>query len=186
MVAPIKTNHPLVYRFDNILSHEDFSYIENHLKSKIPYIPNINSNLEPWHENQNLLYNNINDYKTKKLINSCRFLINQLTFFSYKQLCFPTHTDLVLWQEGRRMEFHVDDGREDLLCRHYSSVLYINDNYEGGETIIKGSPNYISKPKKGSIIIFESNIPHRVNKVLKGHRATLALWFTKDKNHIEI
>jgi Rps23 Pro-64 3,4-dihydroxylase Tpa1-like proline 4-hydroxylase len=191
MITPIKTNHPLVYRFDNVLPVEDCLSLEQYLKYKVHYNPKIDLNLQPWHENQNLNYINIVEgTDIKKIINSCRFLINQLIFFSYKQLCFPTYTDLVLWQKGRKMDFHNDNGNNEIpeiYHRHFSSVLYINDEYKGGETVIKGSPNYISTPKKGSVIIFKSDdsCRHKVNEVLEGNRITLSTWFTTNRNCIE-
>ena len=191
MITQVNTGHPLVFRFDNVFSPEECLVIENYVKEKIDIKPNINTDIEPWHENQNINYNNIDDINIKKLINSYRFLTTQFIFYAFNQPSLPTFTDIVFWQEGRYMNFHVDDGYgevENLFTRVFSSILYINDDFEGGETVVKGSPDYISKPKKGSIVFFKSDESclHGVNKVLKGNRITVGSWFTLYKKDIEI
>ena len=50
-----------------------------------------------------------------------------------------------------------------------SCLLYLNDDYEGGEFVIIGQEY---KPAKGSALIFPSNFmfPHKINKVTGGER----------------
>ena len=56
-----------------------------------------------------------------------------------------------------------------------SVLLFLNDNYEGGEIIIADT---IYKPKKNSAIIFPSNFmfPHSVNQVIEGTRYSVITW----------
>jgi predicted 2-oxoglutarate/Fe(II)-dependent dioxygenase YbiX len=191
MITPVNTGHPLVFRFDNILSSEECLIIENYVKNNINITQNTQSETLPWEENQNIYYHNVKDSNVKQLINVYRFLTSQLIFSSFNQLTLPTFTDIVFWQEGKSMPWHVDNGYnkdQNLSTRIFSSILYVNDDFEGGETLIKGSPNYTSVPQKGSIIFFKSDKSclHSVNKILKGNRITLASWFTIDKKHVEI
>ena len=56
-----------------------------------------------------------------------------------------------------------------------SCLLFLNDDYEGGEIVIADT---MYKPEKGSAIIFPSNFmfPHYVNKVTKGERYSIITW----------
>lgn len=63
----------------------------------------------------------------------------------------------------------------------YSSVFYINDDYEGGE-IFFPDYNLEIKPKPGSVVFFPSNSKyiHCVKKIIKGDRyAVPSLWHSE-------
>ena len=93
-------------------------------------------------------------------------LCKNITFFNFKNV---DNMEIVLWPKGSFMDPHYDEG--DYL----SFIVYLNDNYKGGETII----NDISiKPKKGSIVIFSNgSYLHNVNKVIDKERYTLIAWY---------
>ncbi len=56
----------------------------------------------------------------------------------------------------------------------WTSVCYLNDDYEGGETLLS---NNMVPPQKGRLVVFNSkNIPHGVNEVL-GTRYTYTAWW---------
>jgi hypothetical protein len=76
-------------------------------------------------------------------------------------------------------EYHIDDyGRLGML---YTALLYLNDDYEGGEIIFydaeypeeSGPVTY--KPKSGSLFLFRGIDGHKVNEVVSGQRALLAM-----------
>ena len=58
---------------------------------------------------------------------------------------------------------------------HVSALLYLNDNYEGGEFVVAGKE---IKPNKGSSIIFPSNFlyPHQAKEVINGIRWSVVAW----------
>ena len=91
------------------------------------------------------------------------------------------HTDFRLnkYSEDGFMSRHVDNIHHS-HGQHYgypqvSSLLFLNDDYEGGEFIVAGE---IFFPKKGSAIIFPSNFmyPHEVGIVTKGIRWSVLTW----------
>lgn len=86
------------------------------------------------------------------------------------------YADLVAWHEQNvGMKEHKDYSHQYL-----SSVLYLNDNYKGGETVIGDK---IIKPETGKIIFFNgTKIPHSVNKLIKGKRYTIPSWYCKYNN----
>tara|TARA_R100001086_G_scaffold41980_1_gene18497 strand:- start:536 stop:1054 length:519 start_codon:yes stop_codon:yes gene_type:complete len=80
------------------------------------------------------------------------------------------------WHKGEIMKMHADKIGPDKM--KYSSLIYLNDNYEGGE--IKFKDENPMKLKAGSCILFESDTPnaHQVLKVKKGYRYTIPSWYT--------
>ena len=79
-------------------------------------------------------------------------------------------SEIVKRECGSFMGDHFDDGDK------FAFILYLNDDYSGGETIIENET--IIKPKTGRILLFTNgNIMHRVNKVLSGTRFVISGWF---------
>ena len=56
-----------------------------------------------------------------------------------------------------------------------SALLYLNDDYEGGEFYVAGK---MFEPERGSAIIFPSNFmfPHGAKTVMKGTRWSIVTW----------
>ncbi|XP_076114244.1 prolyl 3-hydroxylase 1-like isoform X1 [Mytilus galloprovincialis] len=73
--------------------------------------------------------------------------------------------------------------------REYSSIMYLNGDFEGGEFFFahgnKSAQMYI-KPKCGRIVGFNSAELHGVKAVKKGKRCALAMWYTMDLNFKEL
>lgn len=101
-----------------------------------------------------------------------------------KDLCYSLDNScklevhqIVMWPTGSFMEPHFDPPNDVFAC-----LVYLNDDYVGGETVLKRKWffNKKIKPKTGKLVIFSnSKILHWVNKVTKGERYTLALWFVR-------
>ena len=51
----------------------------------------------------------------------------------------------------------------------FTVILYINDDYEGGEVVFTES-NLSIKPKAGTVLMFPSYLHHQVNEVISGER----------------
>jgi hypothetical protein len=88
---------------------------------------------------------------------------------------------LTKWDVGSSAGLHVDnhDGYEFL---EYSTVVYLNDDFEGGE-IYFPRLKFTYKPNKGDAVIFPCNsidYVHGVTEVTSGTRYTLAMWHTTD------
>src|SRR5262249_28856842 len=102
----------------------------------------------------------------------------------------PLYSDtaqLVRWHEGIELPPHVDnmepDGSPNISPhRSFSSVLYLNDAYEGGETYFPGHGIRI-KPLPGALILFGAGpeYVHGITRVTRGMRYTYAGWFTYEK-----
>ncbi|KAM9444013.1 prolyl 3-hydroxylase 1 [Clarias gariepinus] len=75
--------------------------------------------------------------------------------------------------------------------RDYSAILYLNDDFEGGDFIFTEldakTITAVVKPQCGRIVAFSAGKenPHGVRAVTKGQRCAVALWFTLDPRHDE-
>ncbi len=98
------------------------------------------------------IINNIDDFGLFK-----RFKINQADF-------------------GRRLNIQLIDENLKVLEKHhthiapYSFVLFLNDDFEGGELVFD---NIVIKPIKNMIVYFTGELGHHVKPVTKGERYTL-------------
>lgn len=97
-------------------------------------------------------------------------------------------SDLVRWspESNPSLGEHADNQYWDMpnklhysAHRDWSSVLYLNNDFEGGEFYFK-EPHIKIEPKPGRLVIFGSGIDyiHGVKSVTKGARYTLPSWWT--------
>jgi len=109
-----------------------------------------------------------------------------ITFMSYHiandmpaQRFYVKNIEVVEWNEGQSMDWH-----RDYPFYEGTSIIFLNDDYEGGELVTANDPSDAMKhtkithsPKKGSIVSFSNKLYHKVNPVIKGKRYTLAVWY---------
>jgi hypothetical protein len=82
---------------------------------------------------------------------------------------------VVQWGQSKKMDLHVDDlgsGENQL-----SAVIYLNDDYEGGN-INFPTHNLSISPEAGELIFFPGNLnyAHEVEEITSGARITLPIW----------
>jgi predicted 2-oxoglutarate/Fe(II)-dependent dioxygenase YbiX len=87
-----------------------------------------------------------------------------------------------IMQEGSEIDSHIDDG--DVYEgkpegeKHYSAVLVLNDDYEGGEFHFDNL-NVSMLIEAGSLIVFRGDKKrlHGVREVTKGYRVSMPIFF---------
>ena len=132
------------------------------------------------HSKRNIHFSKISDINIK----------NILIYYANKNIIFIDHyfkTKTMLWQQMRlcrwrkndEMKMHFDKQAKD--CMDYSSLIYLNDNYDGGELCFEeNSEKKDYKMKKFSCVIFPSHMYyHGVKKILNGFRYTIPSWYSK-------
>ncbi len=74
--------------------------------------------------------------------------------------------------------------------REYTALLYLNDNFEGGEILFEDGPfnRFYKKiiPIKANMLVIapnSQNFYHEVFRIRKGKRYSLHLWYTSDPQH---
>lgn len=84
-------------------------------------------------------------------------------------------TNLLRYDKTGHLPPHQDQG---VSTRVLSVLLYLNDDYAGGEITFRQS-NITIKPQAGSVLFFPSNFLyiHEVAPVLKGPRYAVPTWF---------
>jgi predicted 2-oxoglutarate/Fe(II)-dependent dioxygenase YbiX len=89
---------------------------------------------------------------------------------------------LLKYGVGGHLPAHQDQG---VSSRVLSTVMYLNDNYEGGEIEFVNSGVKI-KPEAGSIIFFPSNFlyVHEVYPITNGFRYSMPHWYHNMHNPI--
>jgi|TARA_R100000152_G_C6708955_1_gene136921 hypothetical protein len=95
----------------------------------------------------------------------------------YKEI-YPGHHiknfEILKWPVG---EYH--DWHDDTDYYNKTTITYLNQEYDGGRTIVG---NYTVKPETGKIILFNSNIKHKVLPLIKGDRYVMLVWYNIKMN----
>ncbi|XP_026173246.1 prolyl 3-hydroxylase 3 [Mastacembelus armatus] len=99
-------------------------------------------------------------------------------------LSHPVHVDNCLLEPETKQCWREPPA---FIHRDLSAILYLNDNFVGGELFFTNSDAKTVtarvKPSCGRLVGFSSGPvnPHGVTAVTTGRRCALALWFTKEK-----
>lgn len=102
----------------------------------------------------------------------------------------PLWTDTVqlnIWEQGSCLPPHTDNSNPDgsphsTPWRDFSSIVYLNDDYEGGELYFTAQDRVL-KPRRGMLVAFSAGYHHEhgVLKVTRGRRITMPAFYTFDK-----
>jgi len=176
----------------NFLTNEECKYLIQTIK-----------NVEPWESggsdfwnNRSLngphIYSNI-DKMAGRLIYNIRDRIAETIKKEYNLVndVYPDLSQIVRWFPGQEQPPHSDDmkevsGHEWFHHRHYGSIIYLNDDYEGGNTYYPNH-NFSIKPEIGTLAIHPGDEEHLhgVTKIEKSIRYTIASFWTLDKEYFD-
>lgn len=102
----------------------------------------------------------------------------------------PLWTDTVqlnIWEQGSCLPPHTDNSNPDGTAhstpwRDFSSIVYLNDDYEGGELYFTAKDRVL-KPQRGMLVAFSAGYHHEhgVLKVTQGRRITMPAFYTFDQ-----
>lgn len=102
----------------------------------------------------------------------------------------PLWTDTVqlnVWEKGSCLPPHTDNSNPDGSAhstpwRDFSSIVYLNDDYEGGELYFTAQDRVL-KPQRGMLVAFSAGYHHEhgVLKVTRGRRITMPAFYTFDQ-----
>lgn len=83
---------------------------------------------------------------------------------------------ILKYEKGEMYHTHVDSSNKNF--RVLSLIIYLNENYEGGETSFVRQ-NIKVKGNTGDILTFPSNhcFPHKSNPIIKGTKYAMVTWF---------
>lgn len=176
-----------IYEFQDFVPKVDCQSIAHWLRSN----KKAAKNPEGFFDDSTIPFVKISDSWVKKRVNQFRFDATVQAIVTFNKKLYPTYTDLVHWPVGKSMPVHGDshylDGSKGLFpFRKVSGVLYLNDDYSGGETYFPSHGIHIT-PETGKLILFPSNIdyPHGVKTIESSERFTMPIWFTDDPKYLE-
>lgn len=111
-------------------------------------------------------------------------VMKEIEIFFEKENLIVSDYGAFISKMGYTMNPHIDTINDYGLFNYlkYSAVLYLNDEFEGGD-IYFPNMNFRHSPKKGDLIIFPSNnleYEHEVKFIDSGKRHTLAYWYSHE------
>ena len=181
----VDTGSKHVFRFDNVIEPEVCAELSRLIIAAKGGKQHEDDEKMPWVDGDTLVWHELQDKHLLRKVIEHRACVASLVQQCFHQQVFPEYTTIVLWKEGKSHPRHKDNGYPSdngiLKNRIFTSITYLNEGYEGGETFIQTEHgnDYISVPKTGSTVIFPSDetAEHGVNKVTDGMRVTLPIWF---------
>jgi len=91
-------------------------------------------------------------------------------------VAFPELLQFTYWTPNSFQDLHFDVTRDST---NLTSITYLNDDYEGGETYFEN--DVVVKPKKGKVVFFDGKkYKHGVSKITQGNRYVCAFWYTNN------
>lgn len=115
-------------------------------------------------------------------------LVGEIRLVS-NQIVYPEMIAINEWPIGGVQSPHLDTYSNQEMnhgtqsktpAREWTCILYLNDDFTGGETYVPDGETY--KPEACSGLLFQGiYIPHGVNKVRRNSRHTISFWFTQDE-----
>lgn len=127
----------------------------------------------------------------KRIMQAARYrLIEAIRqFYGERDPIYSDTIQLVRWSEGMSMPPHADNAHPDgspheLVHRKYASVVYLNEDYEGGELYLPRVGIEV-KPKQGLLVGFRGDFTHEhgVKLITRGIRYTMPGWYSEDIRH---
>lgn len=77
------------------------------------------------------------------------------------------------YSKGQRFKMHRDGSyqRNEQECSFFSFLIYLNEDFEGGETYFEKGINV--KPKTGSVLVFKHPLRHEGKSLISGIKYVL-------------
>jgi len=112
-------------------------------------------------------------YKTQgKIVYPEMIGINEWVIGGYQD----PHLDTYSTQSEHLPNFDPNEKQREWTC-----ILYLNDNFSGGETYVPNGETFV--PETGAGLLFQGiYIEHGVNKIRRNQRHTLSFWFSDNQD----
>ena len=113
-------------------------------------------------------------------------------FYALKAPLYNDIFQLVQWPTGLSMRPHADRANPDgsphgMPYRNFAGILYLNDDYEGGELYFTAL-DIVIKPKRGMFVGFTGGFHHEhaVTRIESGAvRMTMPSFYSFDPRHAD-
>ena len=159
----MKELHTGIYKVEGLVSNED-------LATLVDYINSVDDS-EWFKKNSHGLFIEVDQESVQQILDSYVTSLGEV--FNGKIVLPVTRISRLI--EGKNMGVHSDNLSQPKCIR--GVILYLNDNYSGGEIHYR-DVDVTYKPKAGSVIIHDSSYLHEVLPVTEGTRymVTTFVW----------
>jgi predicted 2-oxoglutarate/Fe(II)-dependent dioxygenase YbiX len=147
---------------------------------------------DPFWDNRYLWITSLPDSENaaKRVMQDARLrVIEALQAYYSEAAVYSDSVQLVKWSPGQSMVPHADNAHPDgsphaMPWRDYASVIYLNDDYDGGEFYFTESGIEV-KPTTGMLMAFTGGMRHfhGVREVRGAARYTMPGWYTRNVAH---
>jgi PKHD-type hydroxylase len=172
-----------IFVVENVFPNEHLEFLKNYFTADKLESAKTQSNIADDDEvrKTDIAWLDINDEATHSIYE----LLNNLVKYANDQHYHWNlqHLETVQYGEygvGGHYKVHTDTGLHNPMGsnRKLSFSILLNDDYEGGELNIPGSPGQPDSfvPQTNSALFFPSSMPHCVKPVTKGVRKSLVGW----------
>jgi hypothetical protein len=141
-----------------------------------------------WHSDVSKAYGELADHM-RTAQRRAAALITEL--YRLTQPIYPDLLQIMSWPVGIHMPPHADNANPDgslhaMAYRDFSGVVYLNDDYQGGEFYFTALDTVI-KPKKGMLVAFSAGFyhEHAVLRVEGSQRLTMPFFLTFDNSRAD-
>lgn len=141
---------------------------------------------DPFFDHRVLWINSFPDAEneTRRILQNWRRRAVRLLSDTVGRALYSDTIQVVRW-DGQEMPPHQDDRHPDgsphnTPWREWASIIYLNDDYAGGE-IYFPDIDVTYKPVGGALLFFEGSLRHGVRAVHGGVRYTSPSWYSSDQ-----
>jgi hypothetical protein len=156
----------------------------------LQHLLNNDARLDPFWRNRFIYFEQIDTVAPEAgshLIQSLAITLERLReFYRLSSPIYPDLLQITRWPAELFMPAHVDNATSDgSYCpthyRRYSCVIYLNDDYEGGEVFFTAQKALV-RPKRGMLLACQSGFKHEKAflKVTSGTQLTMTSFATFD------
>ena len=175
----------------NFLSEKDCDMIVQYMEDNPNFYDDDQSQSNEFWSKRVVNAKQIPDESIKNLLLKTNKKVNDIVvdMLENPRIMVTDTIQVVRWFKGYELKPHADkenpnDSPHPFPWRDFASVVYLNDNFEGGEIHFPNQGKQF-KPKKGALIVFPGTYEflHGVKEVTEGIRYTLPSFHTFDLKH---
>jgi len=107
--------------------------------------------------------------------------INKTDFYSVNLIHKISQCYFSWYRENDFYDWHIDNYPCAGVNANMSMTIFLNDDYDGGELVIKvGDCETLHKPKPGTAVIYNTGLWHKVNPITRGDRKVILMWIESE------
>jgi predicted 2-oxoglutarate/Fe(II)-dependent dioxygenase YbiX len=119
------------------------------------------------------------NFLSQKIFHAMNLYIHKNNFSKYYRLSEINQVEILKYEKTYHYEYHVDAMKD--AQRTLSAILFLNNDYEGGELCFKNTfdeQEINIKAEPGGLVVWPSNFlfPHTVKPIKKGIRYSVVAW----------